>query len=339
MPKSLTMKCARITGTGYYVPPKIVTNKDLEKIYDTSDEWITERSGIKERRFIDWETKEEGPADLALPAVQMALQNAGYTFDEMDLCIFATLSPEAYFPGSGCFLQNLLNPESTVPMLDIRMQCSGFIYAMSIAEMYIKCGRYRRILLVGAEVQSTTIDFSNEGRTVGVLFGDGAGAVVIESLESDEPIGVLATHLYSQGKYATSLWVPEPTTKRRPKVNPDMKGLNAFMNGREVFKHAVTRMTEAILEACKAQQWTPDDVNVFLIHQANARIIEALANQLKQPMSKFFVNIHKYGNTTAATIPICMYEALHEGFMKPKDKVIVATFGSGFTWGAASLIW
>jgi 3-oxoacyl-[acyl-carrier-protein] synthase-3 len=332
------MKYARITGTGFYVPPKVITNFDLEKVYDTSDEWIVERSGIKERRYIDWETKEEGPADLALPAVQMALKNAGYHFEDMDLCIFATLSPEAYFPGSGCFLQALVSPESTIPMLDIRMQCSGFLYGMSIAEMYIKAGKYQKILLVGSEVQSTTIDLRrNEGRAVGVLFGDGAGAVVIEA--TDEPSGILSTHLYTQGKYAQSLWVPEPTTKRRPKVNPNMEGLYPQMNGREVFKHAVTRMTESILEACKTQNWTPEEVNVFLIHQANARIIEAIAKQLAQPIEKFFINIHKYGNTTAATIPICMHEALEQNFMKKGDKVIVATFGSGFTWGSAALIW
>lgn len=332
------MKYARITGTGFYVPPKVITNFDLEKIYDTSDEWIVERSGIKERRYIDWETKEEGPADLALPAVQMALKNAGYHFEDMDLCIFATLSPEAYFPGSGCFLQALVSPESTIPMLDIRMQCSGFLYGMSIAEMYIKAGKYQKILLVGSEVQSTTLDLRrNEGRAVGVLFGDGAGAVVIEA--TDEPSGILSTHLYTQGKYAQSLWVPEPTTKRRPKVNPNMEGLYPQMNGREVFKHAVTRMTESILEACKTQNWTPEEVNVFLIHQANARIIEAIAKQLAQPIEKFFINIHKYGNTTAATIPICMHEALEQNFMKKGDKVIVATFGSGFTWGSAALIW
>jgi 3-oxoacyl-[acyl-carrier-protein] synthase-3 len=332
------MKYARITGTGFYVPPKVITNFDLEKVYDTSDEWIVERSGIKERRYIDWETKEEGPADLALPAVQMALKNAGYHFEDMDLCIFATLSPEAYFPGSGCFLQALVSPESTIPMLDIRMQCSGFLYGMSIAEMYIKAGKYQKILLVGSEVQSTTLDLRrNEGRAVGVLFGDGAGAVVIEA--TDEPSGILSTHLYTQGKYAQSLWVPEPTTKRRPKVNPNMEGLYPQMNGREVFKHAVTRMTESILEACKTQNWTPEEVNVFLIHQANARIIEAIAKQLAQPIEKFFINIHKYGNTTAATIPICMHEALEQNFMKKGDKVIVATFGSGFTWGSAALIW
>lgn len=332
------MKYARITGTGFYVPPKVITNFDLEKVYDTSDEWIVERSGIKERRYIDWETKEEGPADLALPAVQMALKNAGYHFEDMDLCIFATLSPEAYFPGSGCFLQALVSPESTIPMLDIRMQCSGFLYGMSIAEMYIKAGKYQKILLVGSEVQSTTLDLRrDEGRAVGVLFGDGAGAVVIEA--TDEPSGILSTHLYTQGKYAQSLWVPEPTTKRRPKVNPNMEGLYLQMNGREVFKHAVTRMTESILEACKTQNWTPEEVNVFLIHQANARIIEAIAKQLAQPIEKFFINIHKYGNTTAATIPICMHEALEQNFMKKGDKVIVATFGSGFTWGSAALIW
>jgi 3-oxoacyl-[acyl-carrier-protein] synthase-3 len=332
------MKYARITGTGFYVPPKVITNFDLEKVYDTSDEWIVERSGIKERRYIDWETKEEGPADLALPAVQMALKNAGYHFEDMDLCIFATLSPEAYFPGSGCFLQALVSPESTIPMLDIRMQCSGFLYGMSIAEMYIKAGKYQKILLVGSEVQSTTLDLRrDEGRAVGVLFGDGAGAVVIEA--TDEPSGILSTHLYTQGKYAQSLWVPEPTTKRRPKVNPNMEGLYPQMNGREVFKHAVTRMTESILEACKTQNWTPEEVNVFLIHQANARIIEAIAKQLAQPIEKFFINIHKYGNTTAATIPICMHEALEQNFMKKGDKVIVATFGSGFTWGSAALIW
>ncbi len=328
------MPFARITGTGFYVPPKIVKNDDLKAFYDTSDEWIYERSGIKERRFIEGEL---GPADLAVPAVQLALKEANTDFESIDFLIFATLSPECWFPGSGCFLQEKLNPDSNIPCLDIRMQCSGFIYGLSLAELYIKSGKYKKILVVGAEVQSTSIDKTEEGRTVGVLFGDGAGAVVVEAVE--EPVGILSTHLHTQGKYAKELWVPEPSSMRSPKVNPDGKGLFPYMNGREVFKHAVTRMIEVINETLNYNGWKKEDIDLFILHQANSRIVETISKQLGISMDKFFVNIHKYGNTTAATIPICMHEAQLEGKLKRNDKVISATFGSGFTWAGAAIIW
>lgn len=325
---------AAITGVGFYVPDNVVTNHDMMKYYDTTHEWIVERSGIEERRWIEEEGT--GPADLAVPAVHAALKKAGRTLDEIEFIVFATLSPECWFPGSGCFLHEKLGL-STTPALDIRMQCSGFIYGLSIAQNFIKAGMYKRILVVGAEVQSTSLDRDPDGRTVSVLFGDGAGAAVVEAV--DEKRGILSTHLYTEGKYAKDLWVPEPSSTFWPKVSGNRKMLHPHMNGREVFKHAVTRMTEVTLEALDAQGWKPEDIDLFIPHQANARIAYAVADQLGMPHSKFFVNINKYGNTTAATIPICMTEAEEQGLLKRGDKVITMAFGSGFTWASAALIW
>jgi 3-oxoacyl-[acyl-carrier-protein] synthase-3 len=305
-----------ITGWGFHVPAKVVKNDDLKAYFDTSDEWIFERSGIRERRFVD--SYPTGPSDLAIPAVEQALAKAGITKEDLDLVVFATLSPEAWFPGSGCFLQAKMDLP-TIPALDIRMQCSGFIYGLSIAEQYIKTGMYRTVLVVGAEVQSTSIDYSDDGRTVGVLFGDGAGAVVVQA--SDE------------------LWVPEPTSTQIPKVTPGGKGLHAYMNGREVFKHAVVRMKEAIEEALTHNGWQAQDVGLFIPHQANYRIAEGVANQLGVSMERFLMNIHKYGNTTAASIPIALAEAEAEGRIQPGDKVLLTAFGSGFTWASAALVW
>ena len=327
------MPYAHITGTGYYVPPKIVTNNDLTTVYDTSDEWIVERSGIKERRYIEGEL---GPSDLAVPAVEMALDDAKITKQDIDLLIFATLSPECWFPGSACFLQAKMDLP-TIGALDIRQQCSGFVYGLSLAEQYIKNGVFKHIVVVGAEVQSTSIDLSNDGRTVGVLFGDGAGAVVVSAKEN--PGGILSTHLHAQGKYAKELWVPEPSSTRRPKVAPDGKGLFAYMNGREVFRHAATRFPEVIREAMQKNHWKNEDVDLFIPHQANLRISQKVAEIMNVPMEKFYSNIQKYGNTTAASIPICLAEARREGKINPGDKVIIAAFGSGFTWASAAIQW
>ncbi|MCS7074698.1 MAG: 3-oxoacyl-ACP synthase, partial [Bacteroidia bacterium] len=238
------MPNAVITGTGFYVPERIVTNHEMTTIYDTSDEWIFERSGIRERRFA---AEGQGPADLAIPAVEMALSDAKLSKEDIDFIIFATLSPECWFPGSGCFLQAKMDFPN-IGALDIRMQCSGFVYGLSIAEQYIKTGMYKHVLVVGSEVQSTTIDTSHEGRTVGVLFGDGAGAAIVSAMENTDR-GIRSTHLHTQGKYAKELWVPEPTSTKRPKVDASGKGLFAYMNGREVFRHAVIRFSEVIQEA------------------------------------------------------------------------------------------
>lgn len=329
---------AKIVGTGFHVPSRVVTNADLMQIYDTTHEWIVERTGIHERRWIDIEHP-EGPSDLALPAAQAALANAGLQKDQVDCIVFATLSPEAWFPGSGAFLQAKLGVPG-IPVFDVRMQCSGFLYGLSLAEHFVKAGTYKTVLLIGAEVQSTSLDFSEEGRTVGVIFGDGAGAVVVQASEAP---GILSTHLHADGRFAKELWVPEPTSMRRPKVTLEGedkgKGLFAFMNGREVFKHAVTRMGEVIQEALTANGWSVEEVNLFVLHQANIRIVQAVAAFFELPFDRFYNTIHHYGNTTAASIPISLAEAERAGNLKRGDKVVLASFGSGFGWGASAIIW
>jgi 3-oxoacyl-[acyl-carrier-protein] synthase-3 len=327
-----------ITVTGYNVPDRVVTNDALTEYYDTSDEWIYERSGIKERRWIN-EGEECGVSDLSIPAVHQALEDAGLRKEDIDMMIFATLSPDAHFPGSGAFLQAKLQLDP-IPCLDIRMQCSGFIYALSIAEAYIKNDMYKNILVVGAEVQSTGLDRTNDGRTVGVLFGDGAGVAVVSAKSDTEADGrgVLSTHLHTQGEFADRLWNPEPTSNRRPRITPGGKGIYPHMEGREVFKHAVTRMSESINEALKPHGWQFDDVSLYIPHQANYRITQTVAQQLQQPREKFYSNIHKYGNTTAASIPIALAEAQREGAINRGEKLVLTAFGSGFTWASAAIV-
>lgn len=324
------MPNAYIRGTGFYVPPKVVTNEDMTAYYDTSDEWISERSGIKERHWID---NGEGPSDLAVPALNMALEDAGIGKEDIDFVIFATLSPEAWFPGSGCFLQEKMDLP-TIGVLDIRQQCTGFVYGLSIANLYVRAGMYKNVALVAAEVQSTSIDLSNDGRTVGVLFGDGAGAVIVSGREEE---GILSTHLHADGRYAKELWVPEPSACHNPKVT-DLKNLHCYMNGREVFKHAVTRFPEVIHEALDKNGWDKDEVDLYIPHQANLRISQAVARKMGVAPEKFYSNIHKYGNTTAASIPIAIAEAQRDGSLKKGDKLVVAAFGSGFTWASAALV-
>lgn len=326
------MPNAHISGTGFYVPPKVVTNQDMTAFYDTSDEWITERSGIQERHWVEEGT---GPSDMAVHALTMALDDAGLDKSELDFVVFATLSPECWFPGSGVFLQAKMGL-GPIGILDVRQQCTGFVYGLSVASLYVKAGIYKNVAVIGAEVQSTTIDKSPEGRTVGVLFGDGAGACILSA--SDEPGGVLSTHLHADGNYAEQLWVPEPTSKFNPKVT-DPARMHAYMNGREVFKHAVTRFPEVINEALEANEWDKDDVDLYIPHQANLRISQAVAKRLGVPEEKFYSNIQKYGNTTAASIPIAMAEAARDGSLKKGDKVVMAAFGSGFTWASAAFTW
>jgi 3-oxoacyl-[acyl-carrier-protein] synthase-3 len=332
------MPFATIQGVGFHVPSRRVTNDELTQIWETSDDWIFERSGIRARHWVDGTGVAAGPADLAVPAVGQALAQAGISKDDVDMIVFATLSPEAYFPGSGCFLQEKLGLERNIPALDVRMQCSGFIYALSVAEMYIKQGMYKHILVVGGEVQSTGLDHGPEGRTIGVLFGDGAGAVVVSA--SDGPRGILSTHLHTQGKNARELWQEEPSSIARPKFKePSAVGNFPYMNGREVFRHAITRMSEVIQEALDHNGWKMEDVDLVVPHQANHRISLGVASHMGIPESKVFSNIEHYGNTTAATIPICFTEAEQQGRLKRGDKVIAVAFGSGFTWASAAIIW
>jgi len=325
-----------ISGIGFHVPEKVVTNDDLAAIMDTSDEWIRARTGIQTRRYV---SDGQGTTDLAIPAVKQALKSASLTVNDIDLIIFATATPDYYLPGSGCLLQDRMGfPE--IGALDIRVQCSGFIFGLSIADQYIRTGMYRHVLLVGAEVQSTGMDLSDEGRDVSVLFGDGAGAVVVSATEENR--GVLSTHLHSQGKYARELWVESPSTRRNPPISiGDLEARRdrLKMNGREVFRNAVMRFPEAIIEAVEANNLTLEDVSLIVPHQANLRITREVAHRLKVPEERVYSNIERYGNTTAASIPIALVEAVSEGRVQPEDHVVLVAFGSGFTWASALIKW
>jgi len=326
-----------IAGTGMYVPERVVTNKDLEKLMDTSDEWIRERSGIVERRFVEEGT---GPSDLALHASNQAMENAGVTAEDVDFIIFATLSPENYFPGSGVHLQRKLDLPG-IGALDVRNQCSGFIYGLSVADQYIKSGMYQTILLVGAEVHSAGLNMSTEGRDVAVLFGDGAGAVVLQAAGDDKQ-GILSTHLHADGNYIEELWVEAPTTLEKPWLDHSMiddRRIYPKMNGRQVFKHATVRFTEVIREALSENGYQTTDLDILIPHQANERITKAIARRLELREDQYVSNIHKYGNTTAASIPIALHESLAEGRIQRGDLVTLAAFGSGFTWASALIRW
>lgn len=330
------MPNARIIGTGMYVPERLVTNDEMTKIVDTSDEWIRERSGIQERHFV---SEECGASDLALEATKIALKNAKMTADEIDFIIFATLSPDYNFPGSGVLLQDKLGLKN-IGALDVRNQCSGFVYGLSVANAYIRAGLYKNILLVGAEVHSTGLDFSDEGRHIAVLFGDGAGAVIISA--TDEERGVLSTHLHSDGSKALELCLINPGSRKIPRYYEGIwedGTLYPHMNGREVFKYAVTLFPRVINEALETNGYSTEDIDLLIPHQANMRITEAIAHRLKLRPDQYFSNIHKYGNTTAASIPIALHEAIEEGRVKDNSLVILAAFGSGFTWASAAIRW
>jgi 3-oxoacyl-[acyl-carrier-protein] synthase-3 len=327
------MYTARIAGVGHYVPEQIVNNFDLEKIMDTSDEWIQERSGIAERR---WVRDGENNLDLAEKAALNALQQANLKPEDIDFIIFATLSPDYFFPGTGCLLQEKMG-FSTIGALDVRNQCSGFLYGLSIADQYIKTGMYENILLVGSEVQSRGIDQSTEGRDVTVLFGDGAGATVIT--RSDDPHrGIIGTHLHAEGRHAKELWCEDPGSVHNPRLTKeiiDSRSIWPYMNGRYVFKHAVTRFPEVIMEALASAGIDKGEVDLVIPHQANQRITDAVRMKLELKEEQVYSNIKKYGNTTAASIPIAMSEAIAEGKIKNGSLVCLAAFGSGFTWASA----
>ena len=330
---------SEIIGCGMYVPETIVTNHDLSKMMETTHDWIVQRSGIEERR---WVTPEISTSDLALKACEDAIKNAGIDKKEIDCILFATISPDHDFPGGGCFLQPKLGL-TEIPAIDVRQQCSGFLYGMSMADAFIKSGQYKTILLVGAEIHSKGLDKSTKGRDVAVLFGDGAGAVVIRRTEKPNT-GILSTHLFTEGSHAKELWGAAPGsglgTDQRITHEHIEAGLQyPSMNGKKVFANAVRRMAECLMLALETNKLKLEDIDLFLFHQANLRINQMLANELKIPDEKIFNTIMKYGNTTAATIPIGMAEAVKAGKLKKGSLVASAAFGSGFTWASTIYRW
>lgn len=332
---------SKIRGFGHFVPENIVTNEDLSMKMNTNDEWITERTGIKERRHRkDRNNAEETTTTYARKASEIALSKAGLSAKDLDYIIFATLSPDYFFPGCGVLLQEQLGCD-TIGALDIRNQCSGFIYAMSVANAFIKSGTYKNILVVGAEIHSFGLDFSDEGRGVSVIFGDGAGAVILSASNPDEAGDILSVNMHSEGKYAEELVVKFPGTKLgwsdRLLLEPNIinnQDIYPYMNGNFVFKHAVTRFPETMLEALESAGKTVEDLDMFIPHQANLRIAQFVQQKMGLPDDKIFNNIQKYGNTTAASIPIALSEALEQQKIKRGDLVLLSAFGSGFTWGS-----
>ncbi|MBT8491891.1 MAG: ketoacyl-ACP synthase III [Deltaproteobacteria bacterium] len=326
---------SRILGMGSYVPPRVVTNEDLTKYMETSHDWIVERTGIEERRYVD---EGETGASMAAKACQQAMDEAGVEAKDIDMLIYATLSPDHFFPGTGVFTQRILGL-GEVAILDIRQQCTGFVYALSIADQFIRSGMYKKILVVGAEVHSTGLDFSTRRRDVTVIFGDGAGAALLGVSDSEEH-QVLSTHLHADGKEAEILWTDLPGSAHNPRIDEAGMadgGHYAHMQGRRVFKHAVTRLPQVLMEGMLANKLTLDDIDMVIPHQANLRINEMVAKMIKLPPEKMHNNIQKYGNTTAASIPICMKEAIELGKIKPGDMVCLLAFGAGLTWASAFL--
>jgi 3-oxoacyl-[acyl-carrier-protein] synthase-3 len=334
------MRRTRILGVGMYLPEREITNQDLEAMeaLQTSDEWIRQRTGILTRRFV---SEGQSGTDLAVEASNEAIKNANLSPDDIDFLIYATLSPDYFFPGNGCFVQDRIFGDRTIGALDVRTQCSGFIYSLSVADSLIKTGQYEHILIVGAEVQSTALDFTFAGRDVTVLFGDGAGAVVVGPAHEGHA-GILAHALHAEGKYAKELWTEYPASAHNPRVSHEALEQGRQypqMNGRMVFKHAVTRMVEVSREVLAKAGKTIDEVDLLLPHQANIRINQMVASQLGIPEDLMVNTISWTGNTTAATIPICMYESLRQKKLKDNDLVLLTAFGAGFTWAASLLHW
>ena len=332
------MHHSKIVGIGHHVPETIITNDYLSTIMDTNDAWITERTGIKERRWMNPE--KDTVANMAAKASRMALERAGLTEKDVEFIVFATITSDYYFPGSGVLLQRELGLEG-IGALDIKNACSGFIYALSIADQFIKTGMYKTILVVGAEIQSSALDVSNDGRNTAVIFGDGAGAVILRP--SDKP-GILSTHLHADGRYAEELYVKDPggsrpQKERQPAQFLDTSGFKVYMNGNQVFKHAVVRFMEVINEALAANNMKKEDIDLLVPHQANLRISQYIQEKLALRDDQVYNNIMRYGNTTAASIPIAMSEAWAEGKIKENDVICLAAFGSGFTWASALIRW
>jgi 3-oxoacyl-[acyl-carrier-protein] synthase-3 len=332
---------SKITGLGYYVPENRVTNDDLSKIMETNDEWIQERTGIKERRHVN--SPEDTTTSMGVKAAAMAIERSGLTKDEIDFVVFATLSPDYYFPGPGVLVQRDLGLK-TVGALDIRNQCSGFVYGISVADQFIKTGMYKNILVIGSEVHSRGLDFTTRGRGVSVIFGDGAGAAVLSRSE-DTSKGILSTHLHSEGQHAEELALIAPGMGKRwvtdiiADNDPNDESYYPYMNGQFVFKNAVVRFSEVINEGLQANNLQVSDINMLIPHQANLRISQFIQQKFRLTNDQVFNNIQKYGNTTAASIPIALTEAWEQGKIKEGDLVVLAAFGSGFTWGSAIIRW
>ena len=332
---------SKITGLGFYVPENVVTNDDLSKIIDTNDEWIQERTGIKERRHII--KGEDTTTTMGVKAAEIAIERSRVAKEDIDFIVFATLSPDYYFPGPGVLVQRDLGLR-TIGALDVRNQCSGFVYALSVADQYIKTGMYKNVLVIGSEVHSTGLDMTSRGRGVSVIFGDGAGAAVL-SREEDLTKGILSTHLHSEGQHAEELVLKAPGMGGRwvsdilEDNDPDDESYFPHMNGQFVFKNAVVRFSEVINEGLEANNLQVSDIDMLIPHQANLRISQFIQNKFKLNDDQVFNNIQKYGNTTAASIPIALTEAWEQGKIKSGDTVVLAAFGSGFTWASAIIKW
>jgi 3-oxoacyl-[acyl-carrier-protein] synthase-3 len=329
------MKRTVIRGTGRYLPPRVVTNDDMTRWMDTSDEWIRQRTGIEQRHWVP-EAGGVGSSDLGLDASKIALEEAGWQPADIDLIIFATLSPDIFFPGPGCLMQHKLGLDAT-PALDIRQQCTGFLYGLTTADAYIRSNLADRILLVGAEVHSTGLDISTRGRDVAVIFGDGAGAVCVEGVESDEPVGVLASALHADGRFAEILSVELGASRNNPRISKEAIEAGRHypkMDGKTIFKLAVQKLPEVVGETLAKADLAVEDIDLFIPHQANLRINQFFQQAMKLPEDKVFHNIQRYGNTTAASIPIALDEALEMGLIGSGSTVMFLGLGAGLTWGA-----
>ncbi len=349
------MTRSKIAGIGKYIPEQVVTNNDLKKYMDTSDEWIQERTGIQERHYAH--RTEETTTTMAVEAATIAIQRAGITPQDIDFIVFATLSPDYYFPGCGVLVQRAMKMKE-IGALDVRNQCSGFVYALSVADQFIKTGMYKNILVIGSEKHSFGLDFSTRGRNVSVIFGDGAGAVVLQPTEEANR-GILSTHLHSDGSAAEILAMYNPGTHANHWMEQplasfdeaeigqmfmshqmiDNDQLFPYMDGPAVFKKAVVKFPEVIMESLKANNLTTKDINMLIPHQANLRISQFVQQHLGLSDDQVHNNIQKYGNTTAASVPIALCEAYEQGRIKDGDLVCLAAFGSGFTWASALLRW
>jgi 3-oxoacyl-[acyl-carrier-protein] synthase-3 len=333
---------SKIIGLGKYVPDNVVTNDDLSKLMDTNDEWITERTGIKERRWVE-KGSGDTTASMGVKAAKVAIERAGIDKDDIDFIIFATLSPDMYFPGPGVQVQHALDIK-TVGALDVRNQCSGFVYALSVADNFIKTGMYKNILVIGSELHSHGLDKTTRGRGVTVIFGDGAGAAIL-TREEDTSKGILSTHLHSQGEHAEELVLVAPGMGKRwvndilAENDPNDESYFPYMNGQFVFKNAVVRFSEVIMEGLLKNKLGVEAIDMLIPHQANLRIAQFIQRKFKLTDDQVFNNIQKYGNTTAASIPIALTEAWEEGKVKEGDTVVLAAFGSGFTWGSVIIKW
>jgi 3-oxoacyl-[acyl-carrier-protein] synthase-3 len=332
------MPYSRIVSLGHHFSENVVTNDYLSGQMETSNEWIVERTGIHERRWVD--PAKDTVANMSAKAARMALERARLTEKDIEFIVFATITPDYFFPGSGVLLERELGLEG-IGALDIRNACSGFIYALSVADQFIRSGMYKTILVVGAEIQSTALDVTTRGRNTAVIFGDGAGAALLQA--SDQP-GVLSTHLHSDGRFAEELYVKDPgssrpRSERQPEQVLDTSTYKVVMNGNQVFKHAVVRFSEAIQEALRANNLKKEDIKLLIPHQANLRISQYIQEKMGLSDSQVYNNIQRLGNTTAASIPIAMSEAWGEGRIKEGDYVCLAAFGSGFTWASAMIRW